>query len=70
MEPNSFSTILTVGGIGLTVGLLETILNSMDQEKYALMVKIIGIGVFSFFTLNMFDKLLAEMELFLTQWSF
>ena len=65
----TFSTVLTVGGIGLSVALLEQVLEAMDKPNYATLLKMLAIGAFAFFALDMFTDLLKEMEAFITQWS-
>lgn len=65
----NFTTILTVGGIGIAMALLETILETMNQKGYAILIRIVAIGIFSYFALNLFNGLLLEMEAFVKEWT-
>ena len=65
----TFATVLTIGGVGLAITLLENILEAMDKPFYATLLRTLAIGAFVFFALEMFSLLLKEMEVFINEWN-
>lgn len=57
----SFTGILTIGGVALTVGLLESLLETMGKEKLAKVIKLIGAGAFAGFGLMYINDFMIEI---------
>lgn len=65
----TFGTVLTISGVALAVTLIESVLEAMEKPFYAQLLRMLAIGAFVFFALEMFSKLLAEMAVFIDQWN-
>lgn len=55
-------TLFTIAGIGVTVGLIEKILESMGKKNISLFIHTITISGISFYTIIKIDDLFKEME--------
>lgn len=61
----SMSTVFIIGGAGITLGLLDSILRSMGKEEISMIINVIAIGGLGFYTITLVDKLFKALMVFL-----
>lgn len=56
------STVFVLGGAGITLGLLDTMLRSMGKAEIAVIINTIALMSIGFYTLTMVDQLFNMLK--------
>jgi hypothetical protein len=65
MKMIGLDTVFIIGGAGITLGLLESVLRSMGKPELAGLINVLSIIIVGYYGLTMLDKLFLVMKGFL-----
>jgi hypothetical protein len=57
----TFPTILTIGGAGIALGILDQLLKSMGKENLAMFINLLAIAGLGYYAFNLLGSLFTKM---------